>query len=79
MVPSERAKSSEFMQVRTSQSTRWDGRPSNYSASRILGRSKYLTNLLQIISNWQRKGSYIDTGESGETYDAEMEAAATEI
>jgi hypothetical protein len=45
----------------------------------MIGRSKYLTNLLLMIISRRRKSRYVDTGESGETYDAEMEAAAKEI
>lgn len=79
MVPSERATSSEFKHVQTSRSAYWNGKAPGFSASRILGRSKSLTNIFQMIINWKGKRRYDDTGESGETYDAEMEAVAREI
>ncbi|HEX9240145.1 MAG TPA: hypothetical protein VF910_05775 [Candidatus Bathyarchaeia archaeon] len=45
----------------------------------MLGRSRYLNSFLRTIVNWGKKGRYIDTGKSGETYDAEMEATAAGI
>ncbi len=45
----------------------------------MLGRSRYLNSFLRTIVNWGKKDRYIDTGESGETYDAETEVVAAEI
>jgi uncharacterized protein YukE len=79
MVPSERATSSELKQVQTGRSAYWNGKTSGSYASRMLRRSKYLTNFLQMIITLRSESRYVETGESGETYDAEMEAAAREI
>jgi hypothetical protein len=48
-------------------------------SSRALGRSWSLTSFLRAIVSWRKRDRYFDTGESGETYDAEMEAAAAGI
>ncbi len=49
------------------------------SSSRALGRYWSLTSFLRTIVSWRKRDRYSDTGESGETYDAEMEAAAAGI
>jgi len=52
---------------------------SSFSASHVLRGSRYLNSFLRTMVNWGKKDRYIDTGGSGETYDAEMDAAAAGI
>ena len=79
MIRTDPTERSEFKHVRIPQNGYCNGRISSFSALRTLERSGYLTILLRTITNWKKKNRYIDTGESGETYDAEMEAAAAGI
>jgi len=51
-------------------------RKSGISPTHILEKFWPLTNFLATIVNWRKQDRYFDTGESGETYDAEMEAIA---
>jgi hypothetical protein len=76
MILSDSIERSESRPVRVRQNAYWNGRMSSFSASPLLGRSSYLTVLMRTITNWKKKNRYVDTGESGETYDAEMAAAA---
>src|SRR5260370_19959603 len=46
------------------------------SPTHIVGKIWRLTNFLATIVNWRKQDRYFDIGESGETYDAEMEAIA---
>lgn len=46
------------------------------SPTHIVGKFWRLTNFLATIVNWRKQDRYFDTGESGETHDAEMEAIA---
>lgn len=46
--------------------------------SRAFGKPRSIFTLLRAFVHWQRKARYADTGESGEAYDAEMEAANAE-
>ncbi len=79
MIPSDSIERSEFERARTSWLAYSNVRSSNLSPNRILGRSWSLTSFLRIIFTWRKRDRYFDTGESGETYDAEMEAAAAGI
>jgi hypothetical protein len=47
-----------------------------FSFARSFGKSWSLASFLRLIRNLRKRDRYFDTGESGETYDAEMEAAA---
>ena len=76
MIQSDSIERSEPRPVRVRQNAYWNKRTSFFSASLFLGMSRYLTIFLRTITNWKEKNRYIDTGKSGETYDAEMEAAA---
>ncbi len=51
-------------------------RKSGISPTHTVGKFWLLTNFLATIVNWRKQDRYFDTGESGETYDAEMEAIA---
>jgi hypothetical protein len=79
MIRRDSIKRSELKHAQVRQNAYWSGRISSFSASLMLGRSRYLNSFLRTIFNWGKKVRYIDTGESGETYDAEMEAAAAGI
>jgi len=79
MIPRHSTERSDFNQTGPSQSAYWNARASSLSPTRTIGRSWFLTRFLQTITNWGRRDRYFDTGESGETYDAEMEAAAVGI
>ncbi|TMH95450.1 hypothetical protein E6H37_05360 [Candidatus Bathyarchaeota archaeon] len=59
--------------------TYWNGIILCPSPSRMPVKSGYLNSFLRMIINWRKRDRYIDTSESGETYDAEMKAAVAGI
>jgi hypothetical protein len=79
MIPRDSTEGFELKHTRTRRFAYLNARASSLFHVRMLGRSWSLTSFLRIILNWKKRDRYFDTGESGETYDAEMEAAAAEI
>lgn len=54
----------------------WNAVSTDPNVSRLV-KVLSLHKILQTFNRQRRKDRYFDTGESGETYDAEMEAAAS--
>jgi hypothetical protein len=79
MIPRHSTERLDFNHTGPSRSAYWNARASSLSPTRTIGRPWSLTRFLRTIINWGRRDRYFDTGESGETYDAEMEAAAAGI
>lgn len=79
MIPGDSKERSDFGNTRNRRFAYMDTKSSNFSPTRMLGRSWSLTGFLRIILDFRKRDRYFDTGESGETYDAEMEAAAAGI
>jgi hypothetical protein len=79
MIPRDSTERSEFEYTKTFRFAYLNARSANLSLGRVLGRSWSLASFLRTVLDWRKRNRYFDTGESGETYDAEMEAAAAEI
>jgi|GEM_PF-6626128 len=79
MIPGDSTKRSDFKHTRNHRFAHLNTKSSNPSLTRMLSRSWSLTGFLRMILNLRKPVRYSDTGESGETYDAEMEAAAAGI
>jgi len=79
MIRRDSIRCSELKHAQDRQNVYWSGRMSSFSASHVLRGSRYLNSFLRTMVNWGKKDRYIDTGGSGETYDAEMDAAAAGI
>jgi len=79
MISRESTERSDLEHTRVHRVAYWNAIASSLSPTRILGRSRFLSLLLETILRWRKRNRYFDTGESGETYDAEMEAAAESI
>ena len=76
MLPSSSVERQDSEKARVWRVGPWNADVSNPKVSRLL-KVLSLHKILQTFNRQQRKGRYFDTGESGETYDAEMEAAAS--
>ena len=76
MLPSNSVERQDSEKARVWRVAPWNADASNPNVSRLL-KILSLTKILQTFKGQQRKGRYFDTGESGETYDAEMEAASS--
>jgi hypothetical protein len=79
MIPRDSTARSEFEHTKALRLAYLNARSSNLSLVRVLGRSWSLASFLRTVMNWGKRDRYFDTGESGETYDAEMEVAAAAI
>ncbi len=76
MISGDSTERSDFKHTRNRRFAYLNAKSSNPSPTRLLGRPWSLASFLQIILNLRKRDRYFDTGESGETYDAEMKAAA---
>lgn len=76
MLPSNSVERQDSEKARVWRVAPWNSDASNPNLSRLL-KVLSLHKILQTFNRQQRKDRYFDTGESGETYDAEMEAAAS--
>jgi len=79
MISGDSTERSDIRHTRNRRFAYLNGKSSNLSFARMLGRSWSLASFLRIILSLRKRDRYVDTGESGETYDAEMEAAANGI
>ncbi len=79
MISGDSTERSDIRHTRNRRFVYLNGKSSNLSSARMLGRSWSLASFLRIILSLRKRDRYVDTGESGETYDAEMEAAADGI
>lgn len=57
----------------------WNARVAVSFPTRVLRRSMPLAGFFRSLMKWRGRPRHDDTGESGEAYDAEMEAAAAQI
>jgi hypothetical protein len=76
MLPSESAERPDLKKAKAWWSSSWNAGSSNPAVSQLL-RVLSFHKLLRTLNGLRKQGRYYDTGESGETYDAEMEAAAS--
>jgi hypothetical protein len=79
MISGDSTERSDFKHTRNRRFVYLNAKSSNVSPTRMLGRSWSLASFWRIILNSRKRDRYFDTGESGETYDVEMEAAAAGI
>ena len=77
MIPGDSTERSKFGHTRIQNVAYLNARAPSFSSRHSLGRSRSLSSFLRTIVSWRKRDRYFDTGESGETYDAEMEAAAS--
>jgi hypothetical protein len=75
MLPSESVERPGLDKARAWRVSSWNSGSSNLTTTRMF-RVLSFHNLLTLIRR-RKVDRYFDTGESGETYDAEMEAAAS--
>jgi hypothetical protein len=79
MISRDSTERSDFKRVKTLRFAYLSIQSTDLSLARMSGKSRSLTSFLRAILNWRKRDRYFDTGESGETYDAEMEAAVAGI
>jgi hypothetical protein len=79
MIPADSMDNLDFRPARVRESAYRNASLSTFSVSRMARRSNLFSRFIRTIINWKRRDRYLDTGESGETYDAEMEAAAAQL
>jgi hypothetical protein len=75
MLPSESVERPHLEMAKAWRGSSWNASSANHAMSRLF-RALSLRKLLRALSG-RKNDRYFDTGESGETYDAEMEAAAS--
>ena len=78
MISGDSTERSEFEHKGTHGFASLNGKTPISIPNRMIGRSWSFTSFLRTVINWRKRDRYFDTGESGETYDAEMEAVAAE-
>ena len=76
MLPSKSVERPDSEKARVWRVSPWNAGASNSNVSRLFTVLS-LHRIVQALNGQRRKDLYFDTGESGETYDAEMEAAAS--
>jgi hypothetical protein len=79
MISGDSTDRSDFKRVKTRPFAYLSVESTDLSLARLFGKSRSLAGFLRTILNLRKRDRYFDTGESGETYDAEMEAAAAGI
>lgn len=75
MLPRESVERNDRETTNAWRSASWNAGSSSSAFLKVTNRFAFLHNWVQMISKLKRQDPYEDTGESGEAYDAEMEAA----
>jgi len=79
MISGDSTELSDFKRVKTRRFAYLSIQSTDLSLAHMSGKSRSLASYLRTSLNWRKRDRYFDTGESGETYDAEMEAAVAGI